>query len=180
MDKKEKEKEEKEKEKEENEDDDEENEKEVKGKGKIYFYSHNKKNGFLSNFYKCEKLVIGGKFYKTTEHYYQSKKFEGTKYEEEIRNAKSAFQAKKMGGTKKQPLRKDWEKVKEDVMYKACIEKFKQNPGLKKKLLATGNKKLYEHTSNDTYRADGGDKKKGKNRLGFILEKVRKNLKDEK
>jgi len=140
--------------------------------GSILFFSPSKKNGCFSNFYKCPKLIIDSIPYKTSEHYYQSKKFEGTPYEVQVRDAKTPFQAKKIASDRKLPLRSDWEKVKEDVMYKVCYEKFKQNPKIKKKLMETGNKKLVEHSSKDKYWADGGNGS-GKNRLGFVLEKVR-------
>ena len=60
-------------------------------------------------------------------------------------------------------------------MLKALRCKFNDNPELKKKLLATGNKRLIEHTHNDSYWADGGDGS-GKNKLGKLLERVRSEL----
>ena len=60
-------------------------------------------------------------------------------------------------------------------MLKALRCKFNDNPELKKKLLATGNKRLIEHTHNDSYWGDGGDGR-GKNKLGKLLERVRSEL----
>ena len=55
--------------------------------------------------------------------------------------------------------------------------KFRQNPDMAKELLATGDAIIIEHTRNDAYWADGGDGS-GKNKLGLLLMKVRKELKN--
>lgn len=68
--------------------------------------------------------------------------------------------------------RADWEKVKDDVMRNVVRIKFKQNPELAQKLLATGSSVLVEHTKNDKYWGDGGDGT-GKNMLGKILMEIR-------
>jgi N-glycosidase YbiA len=52
------------------------------------------------------------------------------------------------GGSRSYPLRSDWEKVKIDIMKDALRAKFTQHPDLHKNLLATGDAKLVEHTSN--------------------------------
>lgn len=82
------------------------------------------------------------------------------------------------GRDKKKPLRKDWEKVKDSIMYDAVWAKFSQNPDIAERLLATGDQKLVEHTANDSYWGDGGDGS-GRNMLGKILEKVRDRLSEE-
>ena len=50
--------------------------------------------------------------------------------------------------------------------------KFEQNPKLLEVLLATGNRKIVEHTKTNNYWGDGGDGS-GKNRLGVLLMEVR-------
>lgn len=50
-------------------------------------------------------------------------------------------------------------------MYEGLRHKFSQNTDLKNKLIATGSKKIVEHTKRDSYWGDGGDGS-GKNRLG--------------
>ena len=57
-------------------------------------------------------------------------------------------------------------------MYEGLRKKFTQNEELRVKLLETGDRRLVEHTENDTYWADGGDGK-GLNRLGSLLMKLR-------
>jgi ribA/ribD-fused uncharacterized protein len=60
-------------------------------------------------------------------------------------------------------------------MKKALVAKFTQHPPLGRKLLATGDIPLIEHTKNDKYWADGGDGS-GQNWLGRLLVEVRTEL----
>ena len=70
----------------------------------------------------------------------------------------------------------DWEEVKDQIMYEICLAKFTQNEELKEKLLATGNEELVEgNTWHDTYW--GVCNRRGKNKLGKILMRVRSELK---
>ena len=79
------------------------------------------------------------------------------------------------GRNRQNPLRKDWEDVKDDIMRYAVREKFRQNPEILEKLIATSGAELFEHTKNDHYWADGGDGS-GKNMLGKILMETRATL----
>lgn len=73
-------------------------------------------------------------------------------------------------------LREDWEEVKDQIMYEICLAKFSQNPDLKKKLIDTGDEELVEgNTWRDTYW--GVYNRKGKNKLGKILMRIREELK---
>ena len=81
-----------------------------------------------------------------------------------------------MGRDRKNPIRKDWESVKDNIMREAVYAKFTQHDDLKKILLSTGDEVLIEHTENDNYWADGGDGS-GKNMLGIILMEVRDKIK---
>ena len=83
--------------------------------------------------------------------------------------------AKRLGRSHKQPLRKDWESVKDAVMREAVLAKFEQHEDLRAILLGTGDALLVEHTANDSYWGDGGDGS-GLNRLGHILMQVRAEL----
>lgn len=115
------------------------------------------------------------KIYKTSEHYFQAKKFEGTPHEEKVRVSSGPSQAASMGRDRKLPLRRDWESVKENIMRRALYAKFTQHPDLKRLLLSTGDAKLVEHTERDSYWGDGGDGS-GKNRLGHLLMELREKL----
>jgi ribA/ribD-fused uncharacterized protein len=140
----------------------------------INFYSTTGEYGCFSNFSK-HAIHLKGKRWPTTEHYFQAQKFAGTEHEEEVRKCKTAREAANMGRDRKRPLRRDWESVKEKVMLEALRAKFTQHEDLKEILLGTGDAKLVEHTTNDSYWGDGGDGS-GKNRLGRLLMQLRDEL----
>ena len=140
----------------------------------IHFYKINDEYGCFSNFahYGFE---LDGKWWMTSEHYFQAQKFCGTEYEEIIRLLDNPMKAAAMGRNRDLPLRVDWEQVKEDVMRKAVLTKFTQNEEIKNILLATGKETIIENTSNDYYWGCGKDGS-GKNMLGIILMEVREKL----
>lgn len=143
----------------------------------IEFYRANEvPYGCFSNFSK-HPIELEGNVWPTTEHYFQAKKFEGYNYEDEIRLAKTPALAAKMGRSKEYPLRQDWEKVKEQIMYEAIYAKFTQHNDCKKLLLQTKDALIIEHTKNDKYWADGGNGK-GKNRLGYLLMELREEIRE--
>lgn len=138
---------------------------------RIEFYREEDAYGCFSNF-SPHPIELDGRVWPTTEHYFQAQKYPGTPKEEAIRCAESPGRAAKLGRTKDGGLRADWEQVKEAVMKRCVLAKFTQHPELGAVLLATGDAELVEHTRNDRYWGDGGDGS-GKNRLGFVLERVR-------
>lgn len=140
----------------------------------INFYSTKGEYGCFSNF-SPHPVRLKGKLWPTTEHFFQAQKFAGTEHEEEIRQVKSPTVAARMGRSHKRPLRKDWEKVKDQVMLEAVRAKFSQHDDLRAILVGTGESKVVEHTERDSYWGDGGDGS-GKNRLGQILMVVREEL----
>ena len=140
----------------------------------IAFYHLHEPYGWMSNFAKYP-IEVDGKIWPTSEHYFQASKFPGSDYAEAIRQQPSPKIAAKMGNSHEHPLRPDWEEVKESVMRKAVLAKFTQHPDLRAWLLDTGDAVLVEHTTKDSYWADGGDGS-GKNRLGAILMEVRAQL----
>jgi len=76
------------------------------------------------------------------EHYYQSKKHNGS-VAEEVRNTKHPYDAKKKANSI--PFdEEDWVKRKDAVMLVALRAKFSQNPELAARLLATENATLHE------------------------------------
>lgn len=141
---------------------------------KIKFYKPTEEYGEFSNF-SDHPIIIDGKIWPTSEHYFQAKKFAGTSYEEEIRNLKTPMEAKIAGQDRSKPLRIDWETVKDDIMKTAVLVKFSQHQELRKLLLSTKGAYLIEHTKNDSYWGDGGNGK-GRNMLGQILMEVRSTL----
>eukprot|EP00695_Tsukubamonas_globosa_P002890 TRINITY_DN410_c0_g1_i2.p1 TRINITY_DN410_c0_g1~~TRINITY_DN410_c0_g1_i2.p1 ORF type:complete len:183 (+),score=33.09 TRINITY_DN410_c0_g1_i2:80-550(+) len=137
----------------------------------IYFYRAGDDYGCFSNFSR-HSFFLDDKKWPTSEHYFQAMKFEGTPHEEEVRKLSSPGKAAEKGRSRALPLRRDWEAVKEDIMRRALIAKFTQTKDIKDILLGTGSATLVEHTSNDSYWADGGDGT-GLNRLGVLLMEVR-------
>ena len=130
-----------------------------------------------TNFFQCTHLYIDNVSWPTTEHYFQSQKFVGTPYIEFIRarqTPRDAFDFARIPNVQKW-IRIDWEKVKVSVMLKALEGKFTQNPDLGDLLIRTGDRKLFEHTHNDKFWGDGGDKR-GQNMLGQLLMQVRFDL----
>jgi ribA/ribD-fused uncharacterized protein len=149
-----------------------------KGKGQmnvIKFYRVRDTYGFLSNFYK-RTITLKGETWPSTEHYFQAQKFAGTRYESEIRKAKSPREAADAGRDRGKPLRADWEAVKDSVMYEAVKAKFTQHADLRQMLLDTGDATLVECTENDKYWGQT-PLGVGENKLGKLLMKVREEIK---
>jgi len=139
----------------------------------INFYAVGDNNGCFSNL-SSHPVKLKGKIWPTSEHYFQAQKFAGTPDEEEVRLAKSPMIATLMGRSRKRPLRKDWESVKDSIMHGAVLAKFTQHADLRETLLGTGNATIVEHTEKDRYWGDGDGS--GANRLGQILMQVREEL----
>lgn len=146
----------------------------------IWFYDRLSPYYEFTNFYR-RPVKINDKQWPTTEHYFQAQKFIGTPYEEHIRklsSAREAFQFSRKPQVQRW-IRSDWNTVKDEIMKLALLNKFEQHSDLGQKLIDTGEKKLVEHTSNDSYWGDGGDGK-GKNRLGELLMEVREFMKSKR
>ena len=140
----------------------------------IYFYKTNDKYGCFSNFSK-HGFEIEGKYWMTSEHFFQAQKFVGTEFEEQIRLSTSPMEAANMGRDRSIPLRRDWEEVKDDIMRRAVFEKFKNNIEAKKTLFSTVNEEIIEKTTSDFYWGCGEDGT-GINMLGKILMETREIL----
>jgi ribA/ribD-fused uncharacterized protein len=141
----------------------------------IRFYKVNEQYGCFSNFSK-HGFELDGRYWPTSEHYFQAQKFVGSIYEEEVRQAKSPMDAAIMGRDRNKPLRHDWEEVKDEIMKKAVLQKFETHTDIRDILISTGNEEIIEETTNDYYWGCGTNGT-GKNMLGKILEEVRTILK---
>jgi ribA/ribD-fused uncharacterized protein len=142
---------------------------------KIHFYGVNQPFGFMSNFARAA-IMLDGRRWPTSEHYFQAQKFAGQALEEQVRAARTPMEAATLGRSLP-GLRPDWDAAKDDVMLTALRAKFSQHAYLRTELLATGDAILVEHTTNDHYWADGGDGT-GQNRLGELLMQVRTELRE--
>lgn len=137
----------------------------------ICFYHQNDEYGCFSNF-SNHPIYLENKKWPTSEHYFQAKKFEGTEHEERIRNLSTPMKAALEGRRRDLPLRKDWEKVKLNIMKTALMAKFTQHDDCIETLMSTKGKTLIEHTKNDSYWGDGGNGT-GLNMLGKLLMEIR-------
>lgn len=127
---------------------------------------------FLSNFYLCE-ITVAGITYPSVEHAFQSMKTFNEVEKLRIKNCLTPSDAKFLG--KRVKMRPDWDLVKDQVMYDLVKQKFSRHERLKERLLETGETYLIEGNRwNDTYW--GVCRGVGKNKLGVILMRVRKEL----
>lgn len=132
---------------------------------------------FLSNFYPSP-IFHDGIAYPTVEHFFQGMKTLDIDERKAIAGAPTPGKAKRMGRQVK--LRSDWEQVKVYYMELGLKLKFK-NPELAQKLIATGDEELIEgnwwhdNTWGSCY-CDVCMHKPGRNMLGMLLMKVRKEL----
>lgn len=140
----------------------------------IYFYSRNDAYAWLSNF-SAHGFELDGSYWPTVEHWFQAQKFPDTPMVEQIRRARDPKRAKSLGRSRATPLRRDWEEVKDEVMYRGVRRKFETHDDLRKMLLETGTEDLAENAPGDYYWGTGGDGS-GQNRLGKILMRVREEL----
>lgn len=128
---------------------------------------------FLSNYY-IVPVTYNGLTFQSNEAAFQAQK---TLNEGQRRKFTKLAPNKAKAKGRNVVLREDWEQVKNQIMYEICLAKFSQNEDLKEKLLNTGDEELVEgNTWHDTYW--GVYNRKGKNKLGKILMRVREELKN--
>ena len=152
----------------------------------IYFYYHTMPYYEFTNFWADDPILIDGKVWPTTEHYYQAQKFIGEHegLQEKIRTMKTPGEVFKLAhtrtGTERAKIRKDWDQILVDVMRKAVRAKFEQHPELMNVLKSTGKRLLVEHTKNDSFWGDGNKDRSGhtevtllNNWLGKVLMEIR-------
>tara|TARA_E500000178_G_C16807440_1_gene655381 strand:- start:54 stop:479 length:426 start_codon:yes stop_codon:yes gene_type:complete len=126
---------------------------------------------WLSNFFPCQ-VKFEGLTFTSSEAAFQAAKCADQNEREKFVNL-SAGRTKRLG--KKVNLREDWNRVKIDVMREVLICKFSQNPGLKEKLIATGNEELIEGNNwNDRFW--GVCRGVGQNHLGKLLMDIRRTI----
>lgn len=129
---------------------------------------------FLSNFHFCD-IEMDGMTYRTLEHAYQAAKTTETEFRIAISACITPGDAKRMG--RQIPMRKNWERIKLDVMLGLLRQKFAEGE-LRAKLLATGDAHLEEGNKHgDMFW--GTVHGFGENHLGKLLMQVREELRDE-
>jgi ribA/ribD-fused uncharacterized protein len=123
---------------------------------------------WLSNYEVCE-IHYEGLIYTSTEAAYQAAKSTDPFVRSKFINISPA-KARKLG--QEITCRKDWDKVKKQVMYDVNLYKYTKHEYLKNLLLETGDKEIVEENWwLDTFW--GVCKGKGENNLGKILMKIR-------
>lgn len=139
----------------------------------IYFYgAQDATYGCFSNF-SPHGFELDGKFWKTSEHYFQAMKFVGSPSDvEDVRRASSPKLAASVGRDRKRPLRKNWEQIKDDVMRRGVLAKFEAHPDIAAVLLDTGDRHIVENAPRDYYWGCGSSGT-GLNKLGQILVETR-------
>ena len=153
----------------------------------IYFQRNNGPYFEFSNFYVPEIAIkIDNEEWISTEHYYQASKYfhkkkSSKKYKKlikKIKNASTPREAKAVAYDTDLEIENEWNVKKYEVMLKAVRAKFSQNKKLKSLLMATGNRRIIEHSCKDLYWGNGCNDK-GMNFLGRILMQVRTELYDD-
>ena len=140
----------------------------------IYFYGQTEPYAEFSNFAPFG-VELDGAWWPTVEHYFQAKKFHDAVYREKIRKANKPKDAKALGLTRKIPLRDDWDRVKEGIMFAAVMKKFATHDAPRSLLLSTGDAPIVENAPMDYFWGCGADGS-GENKLGKILMQVRSEL----
>ena len=158
----------------------------------LSFHNPNEVNGYMSNWYispfKKDNIV-----YASMEQYmmYQKAKlFENMDIAKEILSTDDVQKIKALGRAVQNYNDTVWNGLRQIIVFEGLIEKFKQNEGLRTRLLSTGNAILAECAVHDRIWGIGlsmNDPKRldmqnwrGQNLLGFSLMRVRSILKVEK
>ena len=157
----------------------------------IFFYSPQKENGFLSNWFPSE-FTCDGYHYMTSEQYMMHQKallFRDTVTANKILNETDQKTIKHLGREVKPFYSSIWTLNRKDIMYKGLLEKFRQNKALKEQLLATNDAILVEAAPRDVIWGIGLGKDnpksqdpstwRGKNLLGYTLMEVRETIRKE-
>lgn len=137
----------------------------------IKFYKEFGEYGYLAT-YSNHGFYKDGVYYKTSEHYFQSKKFDDIAVVNKIINAATPKEASNIGRDRLNKKRDNWRDIKKDIMFEAVLYKFEQNEDIKQKLLSTGDEEIIEETVKENYWGIGPNYD-GENNYGKILCKVR-------
>ena len=154
----------------------------------IGFHNPSEINGYLSNWYLSD-FVVDGINYSSMEQYMmycKARVFNDSEAMDKIMKTDDVAKIKALGRTVRNYNNVVWDGMRQILIYKGLLEKFRQNDELKKMLLATGDHVLAECAVSDKIWGIGlrmGDDKQhdmenwtGRNLLGFALMCVREEL----
>lgn len=137
----------------------------------IRFYKVKDAYGAFSNFAPFPVSIMGIEW-KTSEHYFQARKFLDVKLFQAILDADTPMMACEIGRNPKNKPREDWDEIKYSVMKEAVEAKFTQYYELMELLKSTKNHTIIEASPYDYYWGEGKDRS-GHNKLGKILMEIR-------
>ena len=157
----------------------------------ICFHLLNEPYGFLSNWYPS-RFILDGMTFTSMEQYMMYRKallFADRETAQAILSTDNVGKIKALGRSVRNYDDTLWNGVRQIIVYKGLLEKFRQNPDLKAMLLATYPHTLAEcalqdkiwgigMTMHDEYRFEP-DLWPGQNLLGFTLMMVRDQLSKE-
>merc|ERR1719238_455755 len=117
-----------------------------------------------------------GRFYLTTEHFYQASKYLNTDpdFAEHIRLASTTEQAKKLAKSADHPSSDDWDQIKDRVMEKALQHKVMKHEKLKELLLSIPSEEIIYDSQNDYWGV--GENGSGENKLGKLLVGIKEQI----
>lgn len=157
----------------------------------ICFHNPNEENAFLSNWFFSD-FVVDGVLYSSMEQYMMHRKaltFGDGETAVKIMATHDFAKIKSLGRQVRDFDNRIWNGIRQIVIYKGLLEKFRQNPHLREQLLATGDAILAECSYSDTIWATGVGMQdphredmtcwRGQNLLGFALMQVRQELSEE-
>ena len=120
-------------------------------------------------------VEIDGIIFMTSEHAYQYAKFDELHIKEEIRNARSGYDAKMLSIKYAEQRLSDWDEIKLGIMERILRAKLTQHPHILKKLLETGDKDIIEASKDDEFWGWGSNHD-GYNNHGKLWMKFRAEL----
>lgn len=155
----------------------------------ICFHNPDEENGYLSNWYLSE-FTIDDIAFSSMEQYMMYEKailFHDQETAKKILQTDNVAEIKALGRIVQNFDDTVWVKSREEIVYKGVLEKFRQNPELRKRLERTGEEIIAECAVKDRIWGIGLSMKdedrfcverwNGQNLLGKILMDVRKDIK---
>lgn len=155
----------------------------------ICFHNPDEENGYLSNWYLSE-FTVDDITFSSMEQYMMYEKailFHDQETAKKILQTDNVAEIKALGRTVQNFDDTVWGQSREEIVYKGVLEKFRQNPELRKRLERTGEEIIAECAVKDRIWGIGLSMKdedrfcverwNGQNLLGKILMDVRKDIK---
>lgn len=154
----------------------------------IGFHNPEEEYGFLSNWYLSE-FCLGGITFSSMEQYMMYQKavlFNDMKIAGKILETSDVAEIKALGRAVAQYVESVWAGRRQIIVYRGLTEKFRQNPDLRNRLVATGEAVLAECAVKDRIWGIGLSMKdrrrfdmsewQGQNLLGYALMEVRSEI----